>query len=48
MKKMDLSGYSNAMASIHTTLRRMKESGGVEEILTRRARKPIACRRRCK
>src|SRR5580698_8867165 len=24
-KKMDLSGYSNAMASIHTTLRRLKE-----------------------
>ena len=30
-KKMDLSGYSNAMASIHTTLRRMKEAGEVEE-----------------
>jgi hypothetical protein len=30
---MDLSAYSNAMASIHTTLRRMKESGEVEELL---------------
>ncbi len=31
-KKLDLSGYSNPMASIHTTLRRMKEYGEVEEI----------------
>jgi len=30
-KKMSLSDYSNPMASIHTTLRRMKESGEVEE-----------------
>lgn len=30
-KKMDLSGYSNPMASIHTTLRRMKEKGDVQE-----------------
>jgi len=30
-KKMDFSGYSNPMASIHTTLRRMKQSGEVEE-----------------
>jgi hypothetical protein len=30
-KIMDLSGYSNPMASIHTTLRRMKEKGDVEE-----------------
>jgi hypothetical protein len=31
LKKLDLSSYSNAMASIHTTLRRMKEKGEVEE-----------------
>jgi hypothetical protein len=31
LKKMDLSGYTNAMASIHTTLRRMKTSGEVED-----------------
>jgi hypothetical protein len=30
-KKMDLSAYSNPMASIHTTLRRFKEKGEVEE-----------------
>jgi hypothetical protein len=33
LKKMDLSVYSNPMASIHTTLRRMKESGEVEEFI---------------
>ena len=32
LKKMDLNGYSNPMASIHTTLRRMKASGEVEEL----------------
>jgi len=31
-KKMDLSGYSNPMASIHTTLRRLKESGEIFEV----------------
>ncbi len=31
-KKLDLSNYSNAMASIHTTLRRMKESGEIQEV----------------
>ncbi len=31
-KKLDLSSYSNPMASIHTTLRRMKENGEIEEI----------------
>lgn len=31
MKKMDLSGYANAMASIHTTLRRLEKKGEVEE-----------------
>lgn len=31
-KKLDLSGYSNAMASIHTTLRRMKEYGEIQEV----------------
>lgn len=30
-KRLDLSGYSNPMASIHTTLRRMKEKDEVEE-----------------
>jgi hypothetical protein len=30
-KKMDLTAYSNPLASIHTTLRRMKDSGEVEE-----------------
>lgn len=29
---MDLSQYSNPLASIYTTIRRMKESGEVEEI----------------
>lgn len=29
---MDLSSYSNPLASIHTTLRRMKEAGDVQEI----------------
>src|SRR5271157_5424390 len=38
-KKMDLSGYSNAMASIHTTLRRMKESGEVDELLNEKGEK---------
>jgi hypothetical protein len=32
-KKMDLSAYSNPMASIHTTLRRMVESGEVEVVI---------------
>jgi hypothetical protein len=32
MKKLDLSVYSNPMASIHTTLRRMKEKGEIEEV----------------
>jgi DNA-binding PadR family transcriptional regulator len=32
LKKMDLKGYSNPMSSIHTTLRRMKASGEVEEL----------------
>jgi hypothetical protein len=30
-KKMDLSGYSNVMASIHSTLRRLKANGEIEE-----------------
>jgi hypothetical protein len=38
-KKMDLSGYSNAMASIHTTLRRMKDSGEIEELLNEKGEK---------
>jgi hypothetical protein len=29
---MDFSAYTNPLASIHTTLRRMKESGGIEEV----------------
>jgi len=32
LKKMDFNGYSNPMSSIHTTLRRMKTSGEVEEL----------------
>jgi len=32
LKKMDLTGYSNPMASIHTTLRRMKKSGEAQEV----------------
>ncbi|HSZ62029.1 MAG TPA: hypothetical protein VK828_09530 [Terriglobales bacterium] len=39
MKKMDLSVYSNPMASIHTTLRRMKEKGEVEEIVNDKGEK---------
>ena len=31
-KKMDLSGYSNPMASIHTTLRRLKDRDEIEEV----------------
>lgn len=38
-KMMDLSGYSNPLASIHTTLRRMKDSGEVEEIVNDRGEK---------
>jgi hypothetical protein len=34
LRKMDLSGYSNAMASIHTTLRRMREAGEIEDAQT--------------
>lgn len=30
-RKMNLSGYSNPMASIHTTLRRLKDKGEIEE-----------------
>jgi hypothetical protein len=39
MKKMDLSGYSNPMASIHTTLRRMKDRGEVQEGINTRGEK---------
>jgi hypothetical protein len=38
-KRMDLSAYSNPMASIHTTLRRMKESGEVEEFTNEKGEK---------
>jgi hypothetical protein len=38
-KKMDLSAYSNPMASIHTTLRRMKESGEIEESVNEKGEK---------
>lgn len=40
--KMSLSGYSNPMASIHTTLRRMKERGEVEEIESAQGEKAYA------
>ncbi len=39
MKKMDLSVYSNPMASIHTTLRRMKDRGEVEEVINDKGEK---------
>lgn len=39
LKLMDLSVYSNAMASIHTTLRRMKKSGEVRETETAKKEK---------
>jgi hypothetical protein len=39
LEKMDLSGYTNPMASIHTTLRRMKKAGEVEEVQTRNGEK---------
>ncbi|MGC1371282.1 MAG: hypothetical protein WA824_04005, partial [Candidatus Sulfotelmatobacter sp.] len=32
LRKMDLSGYTNPMASIHTTLRRMRTAGEREEL----------------
>lgn len=32
LRKMDLSGYTNPMASIHTTLRRMRTAGEIEEL----------------
>jgi hypothetical protein len=38
-KRMDLSAYSNPMASIHTTIRRMKESGEVEEFINDKSEK---------
>lgn len=38
-KKMDLSAYSNPMASIHTTLRRMKDSGEIEETVNDKGEK---------
>jgi hypothetical protein len=38
-KTLDLSAYSNPMASIHTTIRRMKESGEVEEIINDKGEK---------
>jgi hypothetical protein len=39
LKKMDLSTYSNPMASIHTTLRRMKEKDEVKEIINDKGEK---------
>lgn len=39
MKTMDLSGYSNAMASIHTTLRRLEKKGEVEETVNDKGEK---------
>jgi hypothetical protein len=32
LRKMDFTGYTNPMASIHTTLRRMKIAGEIEEL----------------
>jgi hypothetical protein len=39
LKKMDLSGYANPMASIHTTLRRMEAKGEIEETTTNKGEK---------
>jgi hypothetical protein len=39
MKKMDLSAYTNPMASIHTTLRRLKEKDEVEETMNEKGEK---------
>ena len=39
MKKMDLSSYSNAMASIHTTLRRLEKKGEVVETINDKGEK---------
>jgi hypothetical protein len=38
-KRLDLSGYSNPMASIHTTLRRLKDKGEIEEVLNEKGEK---------
>lgn len=38
-KLMDLTGYSNPLASIHTTLRRMKDNDEVEESVNERGEK---------
>ena len=38
-KIMDLSGYSNALASIHTTLRRLEKKGEVRETTNERGEK---------
>jgi hypothetical protein len=39
LKLMDLSTYSNPLASIHTTLKRMKDKGEVEETLNAKGEK---------
>jgi hypothetical protein len=38
-KKMDLSVYSNPMASIHTTLRRMKDNGEITDAINEKGEK---------
>ncbi len=45
-KNMDLSGYSNPMASIHTTLRRMRESDEVEEVRNKKGEKSYRLKRK--
>jgi hypothetical protein len=41
---MNLASYSNPLASIHTTLRRMKEAGEIEEIETESGEKAFRLR----
>jgi len=38
-RRMELKGYSNVMASIHTTLRRMKDKGEIEEMTNQKGEK---------
>jgi hypothetical protein len=38
-RRLDFSGYSNPMASIHTTLRRLKQKGEIEEVTNKKGEK---------
>lgn len=46
--KMDLSAYSNALASIHTTIRRMVDSGEVESFTNDKGEKAYRIKARAK